>query len=314
MTSKTNSVFNRGMNAARRAKTLLSRPRPLPAWSDLGPLFGLHATPGDPLSDIAAANQVALAEVEKHALWNLDAKEGVQKQDQLKHQYPFIGLVNCETAGQKFHLWHMNDDVVAWYFFWRKSFEHRVFETLSALSVNARHFLDVGAYTGCYSLFAARCGLEVDAFELVPRTVERLKMNVIINGLQDKIRMHNFGVSNRSDLIDIHMPRPEDFLGTGNSVDEKARVKTMSRTPCRVRPLDEWWEESGKPQIDIIKIDVEEHEFEALSGARGLIGSCRPSMIVEIDQKKREPIEKLCADIRYSIDNLQGINFLMTPD
>ncbi|MEM7741672.1 MAG: hypothetical protein AAF225_12830, partial [Pseudomonadota bacterium] len=222
MTSSTPSVLHRGLNAARRAKTKLSRRGTLPKGADLGPLFGLHAQKSGPLSDIGAANKIALAEAEKRALWNLETQDAIQKQDQLKHQFPFVGLVNCEIADQEFYLWHMNDDVVAWFFFWKKSFEEHVFETLSALAIDAHRFLDVGAYTGCYSLFAARCGLEVDAFELVPRTVERLKMNVIINGLQDSIRMHNFGVSNRSEMIDIHMPRPEDFLGTGNSVDEKS--------------------------------------------------------------------------------------------
>ncbi|MGR3637660.1 MAG: FkbM family methyltransferase [Shimia sp.] len=173
--------------------------------------------------------------------------------------------------------------------------------------------MDVGAYSGCFSLFVAKLGFEVDAFELVPRTTERLKINVRLNGLQSKIGVHGFGVSNTTGEVDIQMPRDENFLGTGNSIDVKENKPLKATTRGKVRRLDDWWVEAERPQIDPIKLDVERHERQAIEGADEMITTCRPTMIVEINKQQLPDFREWADDRRYRILNCQGMNRILEP-
>ena len=277
--------------------------------------YPLKSSRSTEFESLLEVNGKTMAKVENLKLWNLDRKEGIFEQDQLKHKYPFNGVVGCSVKDTDFLMFHLNDDVVAWRFMWLKSYESKLFEWFSDFIVTKKpkHFLDVGAYTGCYSLFAAKNGLTVDAFEMVPRTVERLKINVHLNSLRSKIKIHSFGVSDHAGIENVHMPRVDDFLGTGNSVNEKARVDTISRTYCKVRPLDDWWNEAGNPKIDVIKLDVEEHEIEAINGAKEMIRACKPHIVAEVEVSNSSKMQELCLSLGYTMEPCLGINKILTP-
>lgn len=263
-------------------------------------------------------NQIALAKREELALWGQPFGEALLEQDQAKHAYPFFGNVKCRVATEdedyEFVLFSANDDVVAWIYFWLDSYEPAVMGRWMNLAARSKRVLDVGAYTGCYSLAAALTGAQVDAFEMVPRTVERLKVNVYLNGLRRSVEIHPVGVSDRAASVEISMPRQADFLGTGNSVQPKERVAAVDTTTCRVIKLDDWWSEAGKPKIDLIKLDVEEHEVEALHGTVGLLAQARPTLIVEIERSNLPEVRQICHDLSYELEKLEGINYLMTPE
>lgn len=175
---------------------------------------------------------------------------------------------------------------------------------------NTDTFLDVGAYTGCYSLIAAKKGVNVSAFEMVPRTVERLKINVIANSVQDKVNILDFGASDSARSVDISMPREAGFLGTGNSVTEKPSVSSIAMTKCNVQKLDDWWKESGSPDVQLIKLDVEEHECEALEGMTELVDQCRPNFLIEIGKDQKAAAFAYLEKFGYKVTNVQGLNYL----
>lgn len=262
---------------------------------------------------IAAANAEAVAERNRRRLWELPTRDGIAEHDQLKHRFPFVGTVTGRVDDISFQLFSVNDDVVAWRYFWLGDYETEVMAAFASLARGARRVLDVGAYTGCYALVAALGGARVDAFEMVPRTVERLKINVHLNNVRGRVTIHPVGVSDRAGSVSIHMPRVADFLGTGNSVNPKERVESVDSTVCSVLPLDRWWHDAGRPHIDLIKLDVEEHEVEALDGAAELLAACRPPLVIEIEGRNRDAIADRADRLGYSIEQLYGLNHLMLP-
>ena len=62
-------------------------------------------------------------------------------------------------------------------------------------------------------------------------------------------------------------------------------------------------------EIDLVKIDVELHEFEVLQGIKKLIKSCKPTMIIEIlTDELREKVFDFLIEFKYQIFNINSID------
>ena len=76
---------------------------------------------------------------------------------------------------------------------------------------------------------------------------------------------------------------------------EAATVKTQ----VRVETLDTLVAEAGIAEVDLVKIDVERHEADVLSGMAGLLQS-RPAIVIEIlDAGLGESVGRLVAPHGY---------------
>lgn len=69
-------------------------------------------------------------------------------------------------------------------------------DIVTALARRADVLLDVGAYTGVFTMAAAAAnpGLRAHAFEMVPAVVAGLERNIDRNGIADRARVHPTGV------------------------------------------------------------------------------------------------------------------------
>lgn len=265
---------------------------------------------GATLGALDKGNEAAIAKAEQQALWNIPRADAVAKCNQFKHKFPFHGFVPCQEANVEFLMFSTNDDVVAWEYFWIGSYEPEMMSRFLAEVKKSKCFSDVGAYTGCYSIVAAKSGLDVHAIEMVPRTVERLKVNVYANNLRKQVKIYPYGVSNDTQTVDISMPRHLDFLGTGNSVNPKSHVDSVASTTCKLTTIDAWWEEAGRPKVDLMKIDVEEHEAEALEGAQVFFKHCRPTLFIEIEKKSYASVSSRLEQLGYELTQVKGLNYM----
>jgi hypothetical protein len=50
----------------------------------------------------------------------------------------------------------------------------------------------------------------------------------------------------------------------------------------QVTTLDDWWEANGRPPVDIVKLDVQGFELEALKGARRLLAAGSLAILAEV--------------------------------
>lgn len=154
-------------------------------------------------------------------------------------------------------------------------------------------FVDVGANIGLYSCWAAHVVGEtgrVLAFEPVPVTRDRLSANVRLNDADAVVEVRGEAVGAETGSLEIFY-RP-DALGLASShrPEEGAiRVSTPQTT------LDV---AIGDLMPKLLKIDVEGHELEVLSGAHGLLGAANPPVIaVEIMGRHLERAGHTAGDV-----------------
>lgn len=125
--------------------------------------------------------------------------------------------------------------------------------------------VDVGAYTGLYSILAAKNGARAHAFEPNHHAFARLQDNVAANGVQVYCSNCAVGAAH----------------GETGMVTNGATLTSGTRcTPGRgveVLPLDSL----ELRQCDAIKIDVEGMERLVLEGARELLRKHHPLLITE---------------------------------
>ncbi|SFJ70884.1 FkbM family methyltransferase [Jannaschia pohangensis] len=269
------------------------------------------------LPALEARNRIALDRRDAFRRETFDtARDLIAAVDQLKHSHPYMGNVVCPVGDHEYHMFSVNDDVVAWLFFWTGAYEKALMDLWDRLTKDVGQHggvaLDIGAYSGLYAMVAARNGCTTHAFELMLRTAERAKINFRLNGLADRITLHPYGLSDRDGTVQVHMPRVSDFLGTGNSIDEKPNVNTVETVVSTVRAVKTVMEAARIGRIEAVKIDVEGHELELLTALRPWLERDRPEMIVEIS-RQQDACHALLADMGYAVRQLRGENYHAEP-
>lgn len=141
--------------------------------------------------------------------------------------------------------------------------------------------VDVGAHVGYYSLLAARLvGPEgrVYAFEPEPKNYALLRKNIALNGyanimpaplaLSDRIGTSDLHLGGMDtgfhSLFELHLPQPSD-PGT-------ITVETTT--------LDAFFGAQGWPLVDVVKLDIEGAESQALDGMREFLERMRGMTLI----------------------------------
>jgi len=130
--------------------------------------------------------------------------------------------------------------------------------------------LDLGANIGNHSLFFSDYFREVHAFEPNERTFKVLELNA---ELVDNITCHHVGLSERTGTAFFRT----NFGNIGASRVVPSRGSDV--TEVNLDTLDSLV--SGLADIKLIKVDVEGHDFEALTGAKETIMNHKPIIIFE---------------------------------
>lgn len=154
--------------------------------------------------------------------------------------------------------------------------------------------VDVGANIGIFTYgFLARgadvcaiepqadCARQIEAFYALglPRTTGGTR--------RGRLSLHVEAVSDRAGTAVLYVP-----LKNGKVDDESASLKPDTGDSIRievpVRRLDDY----NLQGVQVIKMDVEGREVSAIEGARETIARCRPSLLVEVEQRHHdEPVD-----------------------
>lgn len=133
--------------------------------------------------------------------------------------------------------------------------------------------VDVGANLGNHTLFFARVmnARSVIAFEANPRTFDALCETVRVNGLSS-VQPRNEAVSDQAGRVRVHTEHAPDSLNlayvTPSATGDVAAVRLDDLTYA------------GK--VTLVKVDVEGHELQVLTGAARLLERDRPVLCVEM--------------------------------
>ena len=204
----------------------------------------------------------------------------------IRREYPYFGYVGVEVEGvAPVSMFSNNDDRVAqcYFFYGHDAFESFSLRAWRRLAENSKHISDLGAFTGVYSLIAAQANrmARVYALEPMERTYWRLSDNILVNRLFRRIEAHRVAASDEDGRAKLNVYRGARVLGAGSSLVAKEDQTATRTQPVETVRLDTFVREHGIPGVDLVKLDVERYELQAIGGMAGLLEH-KPAMLVEV--------------------------------
>lgn len=181
------------------------------------------------------------------------------------------------------------------YRYWPSLYKKRYYKTLNSLSTKNYKcepellylnqvlqsdsvFIDIGTNKGIY-LYQAEKSIKsgkIYGFEPNKSLVN------YIQPLFPKVSLFTYAVSSKTGTSVLNIPKKENGLqdtrasleALGDEV-EKIEIQTIT--------LDDWAKQQNVSKIDLVKIDVEGHEFDSIKGCETILKTIKPIFIIEIE-------------------------------
>ncbi|MFM2314142.1 MAG: hypothetical protein RLZZ04_3418, partial [Cyanobacteriota bacterium] len=212
------------------------------------------------LATILQSNELSMSKIMNFRSTNsLDiSKPHNENFHQHKNQYSYFGFIQIEIENcSPFVMFSCNDDIVAMTYYWYGSdaYERKSISEWVSRSIDSEVILDVGSFTGLYSLAAISSkksleNVKVYAFEPTRRVHARLLMNIQTNKLRNVIEPVNLAVSNCVEQVRFLQYRGDYILGTGASFIDKGIETTSEEEIVNTISIDEFIEQKKiKPQL-----------------------------------------------------------------
>ena len=170
--------------------------------------------------------------------------------------------------------------------------ETRIIEKL----VKAEDYVfDIGANFGWYTILMSRLVGKlgkVFAFELVPSITEELNKNISLNHL-DNVTAENMGVGE-------HEGEGKYFYsenwGTGN-LKPAMLGGALKEGRIKMTSLDKYVEKNNIKKVSFIKCDIDGAEVLFLRGARKILASEKPAIVIEAHERGQRAQGHSCQEI-----------------
>lgn len=168
-------------------------------------------------------------------------------------------------------------------------------------------YIDVGGHIGLDAFVAARkmagCG-RVFCFEPSPDSAESVRVGAARNGLASLVTVIECGLANDNGRLVLRTDPyylPDD-QGTRSRYNDGDVV-----VDAPLRRFDDWAAETGLERMDVVKLDIEGGEYEALVGMGGRLHTMQPRLVVVevVDRRLRQAgastamLDDLLADFGY---------------
>lgn len=186
----------------------------------------------------------------------------------------------------------------------RGTLEPPVQEALRRLLAPGDVFYDVGANIGFFTILGARLvgpTGRVVAFEPVPACARAVGRNIELNAFgHAEIREEAVGAAGgRAQLLVVGEASWSHLASTGRHADVRDEIDV------RVVAIDELVASGEIPPPDVLKIDTEGAELQALEGMRATLEQHRPSIVCELHDTN-EAFVAVMDSVGYVTTNLEG--------
>ena len=207
---------------------------------------------------------------------------------------PRVGPVRTKLPnGRTLRLWSKGDDFVSNQVFWRgwSGYEPETSPLFYALAETARTTLDLGAHVGFYSLLAAVANPQgrVFAFEPSRGALSDLR-HVRINRL-DNVTCVDAAVSDQNGTALFLEPLVHIPCSAGLSEAQMSWHDELRKREVETVTVDSFLMERQVGPVDLVKLDIEGTEAQALRGMAVTLRRDRPSIVCEVlpgDQRGEE--------------------------
>jgi FkbM family methyltransferase len=186
----------------------------------------------------------------------------------------------------------------------RGTLEPPVQEALRRLLADGDVFYDVGANVGFFTLVGARLvgpTGRVVSFEPVPWCANAVRRNIELNGFDHaQIRAEAVGAADgTARLLVVGEASWSHLESTGRHADVRDEIDVD------VVSIDSLVAAGTIPPPDVMKIDTEGAELQAIEGARATIAEHRPAIVCELHDTN-EAFVALMDELGYATTNLDG--------
>lgn len=168
--------------------------------------------------------------------------------------------------------------------YWLGTYEIELQEALTRLVKPGMVAYDVGANIGYISLILASLagpGGRVFAFEALPDNVRRLRKNLELNQMSDRVSVTPEAVIDRSGKVSF-LVGPSGGMGKAEGSAGRQDVAYQQAIQVSGLALDEFVYQQGNPPPQLVKMDIEGGEVLALPGMLRLIREARPLVLLEL--------------------------------
>lgn len=166
---------------------------------------------------------------------------------------------------------------------------------------------DIGAHAGFYTLLASELiGMEgqVIAFEPLPRNLHYLHRHIALNCCRNVVVIEA-AVGDADGSVRFE-EGPNSSMGC---------VSPRGHLEVKMVSLDELVRRGTLPAPDVIKIDIEGGELDALEGARRILKQCRPMIFLAThSQELNRQCSKLLQELGYRFEAISGQGFGLTDE
>ena len=198
----------------------------------------------------------------------------------------FQGVFNALLPnGQKFKMYHYGGEIEN-ETFWKGAF--KTWESDNGwiwmeLCEISEIIFDIGANTGIYGLSAKTVNSKANVvcFEPSIKTYEKLKKNIFLNSFE--ITAEKIAISNKcGNQIFYDFPWQNQ---TGASLSER-KVKSVKNQviqyEVKTETLSSYIKRNQIKKLDLLKLDIEMHEAEAIEGFGEFLHLFKPVIIIEV--------------------------------
>ncbi len=149
--------------------------------------------------------------------------------------------------------------------------------------------LDIGAYTGIFTLVSTLVNpeLEAHAFEIVPEVYRTLFDNCVRNGVLHRTTLHHVGIGEGDALMRVPAESADSALPSFYS----SRLHFDTGVLVRFRSLDSLAEITPPGSRVAIKVDVEGTENQIFQHGQEFLAAFRPEILCEVLPGVAEPSE-----------------------
>lgn len=159
-------------------------------------------------------------------------------------------------------------------------------QLFAACSRDSRLVLDVGSFSGLYSMIAATTSprAKVFAFDPFPPALELLRKNVHRNRLEDRIHVFPLGLSDFEGQADFFQPTTTTgLIESASTLKPTSQMDILEQSQVAVTTVDKFLAEHCPDlSVDLMKIDVENNEPQVLRGASRVLREHRPVVFLEV--------------------------------
>ncbi len=177
-------------------------------------------------------------------------------------------------------------------------------------------FVDVGGNYGAYTILAGitRPDVQIHTFEPFREAVDLLHHHAAINGIKDRVTIHDLALSDSAGQAKLYLPDPSHgLLQTSASLEAEFRKEDVGYLQVETRTLDSY---SFDQPISVVKIGVEGHEHAVIKGARRMLAEDRPVIFAEMPSGAKKhffEISKLMTDHGYVSFRMRENCLIETP-